>query len=52
MNCPQCGSTMLIKEVYDFARNKEIKIAVCNNFKSCCFDDEIEIKEEKKGENK
>jgi ssDNA-binding Zn-finger/Zn-ribbon topoisomerase 1 len=39
MKCPKCGKEMLIKETTDF-EEKVIKIAVCNNFRDCDFDEE------------
>jgi len=46
MNCPKCGKSMLIKEVLDLELSLAIKIAVCNNFKDCDFDEEIIIGED------
>lgn len=45
MNCPKCEKPMLIKETLDSKFDKIIKIAVCNNFKDCDFDEEIEVTE-------
>ena len=45
MNCPKCGKPMLIKETLDRKFEKTIRIAVCNNFRDCDFDEEIEVAE-------